>query len=142
MSVLLDGGSLSEKYPFSRFYPWQSTAEGRLQSKRTTFRTGWGTFHDAALNRGGVIELLAVTYPIENLDANEAIAYAWNRFSRKIPNIKRRSSHPSVKVGRLAVSKKHQGQNWGKLIISLLKEWFIHNNKTGCRFITVDVLRP
>ena len=35
-------GSLSEKCHFSRFNPWQSIAEGRLLSKRTTFRTSWG----------------------------------------------------------------------------------------------------
>lgn len=61
------------------------------------------------------LELLAVTYLIEDMDAEETIAYfsvlndkiereitdstAWNRLSRKLPNIKRRSSHPSVKVG-------------------------------------------
>lgn len=103
------------------------------------------------------LELLAVTYIIEDLDVNETIAYfsllndkierditdttAWNRLSRHIPNIKRRSSHPSVKVGRLAVSKKYQGQSWGKRILSLLKEWFTRDNKTGCRYITVDALR-
>ena len=64
-----------------------------------------------------------------------------NRLSRQLPNIKRRSSHPSVKVGRLAVSKRYKGQNWEKQIILLLKEWFAHDNKTGCRYITVDALR-
>ena len=107
--------------------------------------------------RHHTVELLAITYLIEDLDANQTIAYfsllndkiereitdtnAWNRLSRKLPNIKRRSSHPSVKVGRLAVSKKYQGQNWGKQILSFLKEWFTHGNKTGCRYITVDALR-
>jgi GNAT superfamily N-acetyltransferase len=43
-------------------------------------------------------------------------------------------------VGRLAVSKKYQGQKWGKLIISFLKQLFTHNNRTGCRYITVDAL--
>lgn len=103
------------------------------------------------------LELLAVTYIIEDLDENETIAYfsllndkieryisdktAWNSLSRQLPNIKRRSSHPSVKVGRLAVSKKYQGQRWGERILSLLKEWFSRGNKTGCRYITVDALR-
>ena len=64
------------------------------------------------------------------MDAEETIAYfsvlndkiervitdstAWNRLSRKLPNIKRRSSHPSVKVGRLAVSKKVSRSAMGK----------------------------
>ncbi len=106
--------------------------------------------------RQHAVELLAVTYLIEDIKAGETIAYfsllndkidreitdkkAWNRFSREIPNIKRRRSYPAVKVGRLAVSKKYQGQKWGKLIISFLKQLFTHNNRTGCRYITVDAL--
>ncbi len=102
-------------------------------------------------------ELLAVTYLLEDLEANQTIAYfsllndkidreitdsnIWNQLSRKIPNIKRRSSHPAVKVGRLAVSKLYQNQNWGKQILALIKQWFAKNNKTGCRYITVDALR-
>ena len=115
------------------------------------------TDHTIPNARHHAIELLAVTYLIEDLDADETIAYfsllndkierditdttAWNRLSRQLPNIKRRSSHPSVKVGRLAVSKKYKGQRWGEQILSLLKEWFTHDNKTGCRYITVDALR-
>lgn len=101
-------------------------------------------------------ELLAVTYLIEDIEANQTIAYfsllndkiereltdnaTWNRLSREIPNTKRRSSHPAVKIGRLAVSSSYQGLRWGERIIGLLKQWFTQNNKTGCRFITVDAL--
>ena len=101
-------------------------------------------------------ELLAVTYIIEDTESNKTIAYfsllndkiereltdnaTWNRLSREIPNTKRRSSHPAVKIGRLAVSSEYQGQGWGEKIFSLLKQWFTHSNKTGCRFITVDAL--
>ena len=102
------------------------------------------------------VELLAVTYLIEDLDADATIAYfsllndkiereitsksAWNRLSRNIPNVKRRSTHPTVKIGRLAVSKDYQGQKWGQKILSFLKLWFTQNNKTGCRYLTVDAL--
>lgn len=71
------------------------------------------TDHTIPNARHHAIELLAVTYLIEDLDADETIAYfsllndkierditdttAWNRLSRQLPNIKRRSSHPSVK---------------------------------------------
>lgn len=101
-------------------------------------------------------ELLAVTYLLEDADANQTVAYfsllndkierdltdgaVWNRLSREIPNIKRRTSHPSVKLGRLAISSVYQKQQWGTKILLLLKRWFTHNNKTGCRFITVDAL--
>lgn len=101
-------------------------------------------------------ELLAVTYILEDTDTNNTIAYfsllndkiereltdnaTWNRLSREIPNTKRRSSHPAVKIGRLAVSSSYQRQGWDEKIIGLLKQWFTQNNKTGCRFITVDAL--
>ena len=91
------------------------------------------TDHTIPNARHHAIELLAVTYLIEDLDSDETIAYfsllndkierditdttEWNRLSRQLPNIKRRSS------------------------LSLLKEWFTHDNKTGCRYITVDALR-
>lgn len=101
-------------------------------------------------------ELLAVTYLIEDSDKKQTIAYfsllndkiernitdesIWNKLSRSIPNIKRRKSQPAVKIGRLAVSIIYQGEGWGKQIIQFLKQWFTTNNKTGCRYITVDAL--
>ncbi len=101
-------------------------------------------------------ELLAVTYLIEDEEKEQTIAYfsllndkiernitdnaAWNRLSREIPNIKRRKTQPAVKIGRLAVSKEYQGQGWGPKIVNFLKYWFTNNNKTGCRYITVDAL--
>ena len=102
-------------------------------------------------------ELLAVTYLVEDTEKNRTVAYfsllndilereltdpkEWKRLSKEIPNIKRRSSHPAVKLGRLAVSAMYQKQGWGTRILNLLKQWFTHNNKTGCRYITVDALR-
>lgn len=101
-------------------------------------------------------ELLAVTYVVEDDEEEQTIAYfsllndkidreitdntVWNRLSREIPNIKRRKSQPAVKIGRLAVSSAYQGQGWGPRIIGFLKQWFTENNKTGCRYITVDAL--
>lgn len=101
-------------------------------------------------------ELIAVTYVIEDDDEEQTVAYfsllndkidreitdnkVWNRLSREIPNIKRRKSQPAVKIGRLAVSSAYQGQGWGARIIGFLKQWFTENNKTGCRYITVDAL--
>ena len=40
-----------------------------------------------------------------------------------------RSTHPAVKIGRLAVNKDYQGQKWGQKILSFLKLWFTQNNK-------------
>lgn len=64
----------------------------------------------------------------------------WNRFNRKnrIPNPKRRQNYPAVKIGRLAVSKNHEGQGIGRLILDSVKNLLLTKNDIACRFITVD----
>ena len=32
----------------------------------------------------------------------------------------------------------HTGDSWGTKIIDYIKHWMVSENKTGCRFITVD----
>jgi GNAT superfamily N-acetyltransferase len=101
-------------------------------------------------------ELLTVTYLV--VDGNEIAAFfslsndtltcdpdpesgakaIWNRLARRIPYPKRRKSFPAVKLGRLGVSQKYQRCGLGSDILDLLKMSFVCNNKTGCRFITVD----
>jgi predicted GNAT family N-acyltransferase len=102
-------------------------------------------------------ELLAVTYLIESND--ETVAFfslfndkisiidtdsksQWHKlFRNKMPQGKRLSSYPAMKIGRLAVSGNHKGQGWGTTIIDYLKELFISNNRTGCRYFTVDAYK-
>lgn len=43
-------------------------------------------------------------------------------------------------MGRLAVALNCQHQGWGSNILNALNQWFTNNNKTGCRYITVDAL--
>ena len=64
-------------------------------------------------------ELLAVTYFLEDGENKD---------------------YPTVKIGRLGVSKlyQHTGDSWGTKIIDYIKHWMVSENKTGCRFITVD----
>ena len=50
-------------------------------------------------------------------------------------------SYPSVKIGRLAISKELQGQGIGTHLLRFIKMYFIADNKTGCRFITLDAYR-
>lgn len=99
-------------------------------------------------------EHLAKTYIVEDDSTMDLLAYfslvydkierdlsdptIWNRLSRKIPNAKRRSSYPSLKIGRLAVSKKAQGLGVGNTILSFIKGWFFRDAKAGCRYLTVD----
>ncbi len=97
-------------------------------------------------------ELLAVTYLLEA--DSDIIAYfslfndkinlkESSRGERKqvdgvIPHPKRYGSYPSVKIGRLAVSEKYAGKGHGGRILDLIKSIFVRNNRTGCRYITVD----
>ena len=99
-------------------------------------------------------ELLAVTYVLEDTDTGKIAAYfsllndkvdrefadprIWNNLSRKIPNAKRRSSYPALKIGRLAVSNEMKGQDIGTKIINYIQTRCTSNPSTGCRFITVD----
>lgn len=100
-------------------------------------------------------QLLAVTYLV--MQGEELAAYfslandkltcvpddstakrIWNRLQRKIPNIKRRRSYPAVKIGRLGVCSTLQSGGLGQEILDWLKILFLTENRTGCRFITVD----
>jgi len=54
--------------------------------------------------------------------------------------ITRTTSFPSAKIGRLAVNKKCQRKSYGNSILRMLTASFIYKNKTGCQFITIDVL--
>lgn len=99
-------------------------------------------------------QLLAVTYALESEDETVAYFSVLNDSIRKgdttqsrlkekilkwIPFKKRGyKSHPAVKVGRFAVSKNYQNQAIGTQLMDYIKGYFIDNNKTGCRFITVD----
>ena len=54
---------------------------------------------------------------------------------------KHRCDYPAVKVGRLAVDKKYQGNDIGSDILNFIKSMFVYDNRTGCVFVTVDALR-
>jgi predicted GNAT family N-acyltransferase len=96
---------------------------------------------------------MAITYLLESKDftiaffslMNDKITIQeaannkfWNRFRRNIPNAKRISSYPSVKIGRLAVNNKFKGLKFGNLIIDYIKGVFLENVASACKYITVD----
>ncbi|MGR3176808.1 MAG: GNAT family N-acetyltransferase [Candidatus Anammoxibacter sp.] len=81
-------------------------------------------------------QLLAVTYVIESdIETNKTISH---RLASQIPKEKLRPSYPAVKIGRFAVHFKYKRKGNGSKIITFIKSSFTYNNKTGCRFITVD----
>lgn len=101
-------------------------------------------------------ELLATTYVVADSDSGSIMAYfsllhdklerafvnpaKWNQISRKIPNAKRRSSYPALKIGRLAVNKIYNKQGIGRQIVLFVEALYALNRQAGCRFITVDAV--
>lgn len=100
--------------------------------------------------------LLAVTYVLESKETGETIAYfslandrvsltdfaskaEFNRFRKhRFPNEKRIRSYPAAKLCRLAVSLNARELHIGTHLINFIKAYFLEDNKTGCRFVTVD----
>lgn len=48
------------------------------------------------------------------------------------------SSFPAVKIGRLGVTAEYARKGIGTHILTMTKDLFLTDNRTGCRFITVD----
>ena len=70
---------------------------------------------------------------------NDSIKLESNKQKRVLPNEKRRfPAYPAVKITRLGIQKEFQGNNLGSILIYMTKMMFVNNNRTGCRFITVD----
>ncbi|MCM1037660.1 MAG: GNAT family N-acetyltransferase [Bacteroides sp.] len=109
--------------------------------------------NEAALYREA---LLAVTYVVEDKSTSEVLAYFsltndkvsisdfeskadFNRFRKqKFVNEKRIRSYPAIKIGRLAIAKSIQHQSVGTYLLEFIEDYFIVDNKSGCRFVTVD----
>ena len=47
-------------------------------------------------------------------------------------------SYPAVKITRLGVHKYFQHNNIGSFVTNMIKQLFLTDNRTGCRFLTVD----
>lgn len=101
-------------------------------------------------------QLLAHTYVIE--DDEDTIAYfcvlndkisqadldksLWRKLRKNIPHEKHYDSYPAVKIGRLAVSMKYAGKEFGTFLLKALKNKLAANTEySACRFITVDAYR-
>lgn len=48
------------------------------------------------------------------------------------------TSFPAVKIGRLGVSVDMQGMGIGTSLLTAIKSFMCHDNRTGCRYITLD----
>ena len=126
------------------------------EERITKFDCGDEDLNDFIINESYLYrnELLAVSYVIEN-EENNVIAYfslandkisltefddktEFNRFKKRFKNSKRLKSYPAVKLCRLAVDKTAHHLHLGSKLLNFIKGYFTIDNKTGCRFITVD----
>lgn len=124
----------------------------------TSFDCGDEDLNDFIINEANLYrrEFLAVTYTVEDKTTNEVVAYFslandkisiadfesktdFNRFRKsKFVNEKRLRSYPAIKIGRLGITKSIQHQSVGTYLLEFIEEYFLIDNKSGCRFVTVD----
>lgn len=124
----------------------------------TSFNCGDDDLNDFILHEAKFYrkELLAVSYVLESDGSHKVCAYfsmandrislsdfenktEFNRFRKhRFVNEKRLRSYPAVKLCRLAVDMNLRGQAVGTYLLNFIKSFFVINNKTGCRFLTVD----
>lgn len=61
---------------------------------------------------------------------------------RRISHRKRGfQTFPAVKITRLGVCKEFHGKKVGSSLLEAVKHFFLADNRTGCRFLTVDAYR-
>lgn len=70
--------------------------------------------------------------------SNDSVKLSNRKKSQTFSEGKRYKSYPAVKIGRLGTRTKYQGQSIGSRLLWAIKILFITDNRTGCRFITVD----
>ena len=103
--------------------------------------------------------LLAVTYIIERRTDNRTVGFfslandrisikdfptnnEFNKFRRhRFVNEKRLTNYPAVKLCRFALSDDLKGKHMGSFLLDFMKRYFTTDNKSGCRFMTVDAYR-
>ena len=130
-----------------------------LDSQIKSFDCGDSDLNEFLVNdsKKFILNLLAVTYVIEDNENTIAFFSLLNDkisildtesksqlrklVKDKLPHGKRYNSYPAMKIGRLGVSVLYKNQGWGTDILNYLKDLFVTNNRTGCRFITVDAYR-
>ncbi len=123
-----------------------------------SFNCGDDDLNDFILRESNLYRqaLLAVSYVLERKEEKQAVAYfslandrvsitdfkdktEFNRFRKKrFVNEKRLRSYPAAKICRLGVDLSMKGQSLGTFLLDFIKSYFLIDNKTGCRFLTVD----
>ncbi len=129
-----------------------------LNEHISSFDCGDEDLNDFILNESALYRqsLLAVSYVVEHRQSHQIIGYfslandkislsdfenktEFNRFrKKKFVNEKRIKSYPAAKICRLAIDKSMAGRGIGSFLLYFISNYFVIDNKTGCRFLTVD----
>lgn len=124
----------------------------------SSFDCGDSDLNDFILNESQLYRKarLAVSYIIERKESKDVIGFFslandrvsisdfenksdFNKFrKRRFVNEKRIKSYPATKICRLGVDISEKGKSLGTFILDFVKSYFVFDNKTGCRFLTVD----
>lgn len=98
-------------------------------------------------------KLLSVTFVLEDdvktiaffsllndkISADESTGNWWKKYIRSyFPEGKQYRSYPAVKIGRIGVYYDYQSQGLGSQMMDYIKGLFLEDNKSGCRYLTVD----
>lgn len=146
--------------PFSSYVIRKLEPDERIKS----FDCGDADLNDFILNEADDYRkaLLAVTYVLESPEdtghehivayfslANDRVSLSdfesktkFRKFRQKrFVQEKQLRSYPAAKICRLGVDMSARDLHIGTFLISFIKSYFIADNKTGCRFLTVDAYR-
>lgn len=93
-------------------------------------------------------ELIAETYVLKEATVDFPVAFiSFSNDSIPLSQLQKKSKKalqirygnmPAVKIARLGVKREYQSKNIGTYVINMAKEFFLTDNRTGCRFLTVD----
>lgn len=96
-------------------------------------------------------DLLAVTYKFVLQDkkteilalvslSNDSLQFVSKSKKKKETSHRKNfiESFPAVKIGRLAVGSDYEGQGLGRYALDFIQNMLLTENRTGCRFVTVD----
>ncbi|MBD5319114.1 MAG: GNAT family N-acetyltransferase [Bacteroides sp.] len=140
------------------FYDGYQVRRLRADEKIPSFDCGDEDLNDFIINDASAYRkaLLAVTYIVEEKVSGTIVAYfslandrvgladfpdktQFNRFRKhKFVNEKRLKSYPATKICRLGIAEILKGQHIGSYLMDFIKTMFVMEDRTGCRFLTVD----
>ena len=89
-----------------------------------------------------------MTYAVEDNESGKVLAYfslandkvSLSDFESKTEfnRFRKHRSYPAGKLCRLAVDNAVRSLHLGSYLVKFIKSYFVADNKTGCRFLTVD----